>query len=318
MADEVKPQKPEFSKPKDAPAAPAGGDPFAEIVGYIIVLLLAVYALNGVYSSIRESKLFSLGWGNLSPEGILISHTVPVSSRENPINHTVVSKNETNVYDSPNGKNIGKQKIGARGKIIQGPVSENGERYWYVDYESGDDGWVKENDIGILLEEPTAFEKFVIYILVSVGFLKVLIIAFSLLATVASAYIILKLTKLRVAEREALYPKHSTPLADINPQWLKISNHIESTNENDWRLAILEADIMLGGLLDTLFLPGETIGDKLKAVEKSDFLTIDNAWEAHKVRNQIAHDGSAFMLSQREAKRVIGMYQSIFEEFQII
>jgi len=36
------------------------------------------------------------------------------------------------------------------------------------------------------------------------------------------------------------------------------------------------------------------MGDKLKAVEKSDFNSIELAWEAHKARNMIAHEGSDF------------------------
>jgi len=75
---------------------------------------------------------------------------------------------------------------------------------------------------------------------------------------------------------------------------------------------------MLGEVLDNLSLPGETIGDKLKAVERSDFTTVDLAWEAHKIRNQIAHEGSSFLLNQRETKRILSLYQAVFEEFHII
>jgi transposase len=61
--------------------------------------------------------------------------------------------------------------------------------------------------------------------------------------------------------------------------------------------------------------PGETIADKLKTVEKSDFNTIENAWEAHKARNQVVHAGSDYQLTEREAKRIIDLYRSVFEEF---
>ena len=103
-----------------------------------------------------------------------------------------------------------------------------------------------------------------------------------------------------------------------NPQWEKIQKLMESANENDWRQAIIEADIILDDVLNKLSLLGETMGDKMKFIEKSDLTTIDNAWEAHKIRNQIAHDGTSFMINHREAKRVIGLYQSVFEELQII
>ena len=149
--------------------------------------------------------------------------------------------------------------------------------------------------------------------------LNVLIFLLCVAGIVAIVYLYQELVKLRTIERKLLYPEIiSTDSPAVNSHWERILNHVDSMNENDWRLAILEADIMLGGLLDTLSLPGDTIGDKLKAVEKSDFTTVDNAWDAHKIRNEIAHSGLSFNLNQREAKRVIDLYRTVFEEFKII
>ena len=103
-----------------------------------------------------------------------------------------------------------------------------------------------------------------------------------------------------------------------NPKWKIVREHINSDDANKWKLAILEADIILSELLDTLNLPGNGVGEKLKNVEASDFDHIEDAWEAHKIRNAIAHEGSDFLLTQREAKRVIKLYKSVFEEFKIV
>lgn len=103
-----------------------------------------------------------------------------------------------------------------------------------------------------------------------------------------------------------------------NKKWLKVIEHINSTNPNDWKLAILECDIMLGEILEKMGYPQESIGEKLKAVEPSDFTNIESAWEAHKIRNSIAHEGSDFMINEREAKRVIGLYELVFREFDFI
>ncbi len=103
-----------------------------------------------------------------------------------------------------------------------------------------------------------------------------------------------------------------------NPKWKLVQDHIDSDDANKWKLAIIEADIILSELLDTLNLPGDSIGDKLKAVNTDDFSTIEEAWEAHKIRNAIAHEGSDFLINQREAKRVINLYQKVFKEFEII
>lgn len=103
-----------------------------------------------------------------------------------------------------------------------------------------------------------------------------------------------------------------------NARWEKIVHHLNSANQSDWRLAILECDIVLDEMLTSMSYHGETLRDKLKAVERSDFLSIDKAWEAHRVRNAIAHEGSNFLITDREARRVVGLYEEVFREFHYI
>lgn len=127
-------------------------------------------------------------------------------------------------------------------------------------------------------------------------------------------------------ERVKLYPKSAETYSSVsesvetpkNEKWERIVKNSESENPSDWRLAIIEADIMLDELLDKLNLPGDTMGEKLKAVEKSDFMTIEYAWEAHKARNMIAHEGSNFLLNQHETRRIISLYEAVFKEFYLI
>lgn len=125
-------------------------------------------------------------------------------------------------------------------------------------------------------------------------------------------------TKLQTKVKEIEQKKAARQLASENKKWKKVLEHVESENPSDWRLSILEADIILGELLTKMGYQGEGIGEQLKSVEKSDFHTLDEAWEAHKVRNRIAHDGGEFPLSQREAKRVLGLFESVFKEFYYI
>lgn len=113
-------------------------------------------------------------------------------------------------------------------------------------------------------------------------------------------------------------PADMPQFSDVNPKWVKVLNHIRSDNQSDWRLAILEADIMLEEMLDKMGYPGQTLGERLKMVEKSDFDTIDMAWEAHKIRNQIAHEGSDLVLSKEQAERAITAFENVFREFKYI
>ena len=101
-------------------------------------------------------------------------------------------------------------------------------------------------------------------------------------------------------------------------RWNRIMEEIASGAEQNLRLAILEADIMLGELLGVLGYRGETMADKMRQVDRANFNTIDLAWEAHRARNAIAHQGTTASISAHEANRVINLYQKIFREFKFI
>lgn len=103
-----------------------------------------------------------------------------------------------------------------------------------------------------------------------------------------------------------------------NERWLHIESLIGSDQENDWRSAILEADIMLEELLDNLGYEGKTVAEKLQQVNTSDMKYLAEAWEAHKVRNRIAHDGNAFELDRELFLKTIRQFERVFEEQHII
>jgi uncharacterized membrane protein len=93
-----------------------------------------------------------------------------------------------------------------------------------------------------------------------------------------------------------------------------IEQHASSDNPNDWRLAIIEADIMLEELLEEHHIPGATIGERLKHMNHGTLRSLDDAWSAHKVRNEIAHKGGDFILTKRIAHETIAKYHKVFEE----
>jgi len=99
-----------------------------------------------------------------------------------------------------------------------------------------------------------------------------------------------------------------------NSRWQDVTTHIQSANPNDWRLAIIEADILLEEALSEIGLAGNTIGEKLKSASSNQLRSLDDAWRAHRVRNEIAHAGADFVLTQRIAQETINQYQRVFVE----
>ncbi|HRZ30247.1 MAG TPA: hypothetical protein P5274_01075 [Candidatus Paceibacterota bacterium] len=102
-----------------------------------------------------------------------------------------------------------------------------------------------------------------------------------------------------------------------NETWEKIVTLIGSDNPNDWKLAILEADKVLEMVVNTFAVPGDNMGDKMKNIERGDFEHLEEAWQAHKVRNRIAHEQN-FHISQREARVAVDNYEKVFREFDFI
>lgn len=104
----------------------------------------------------------------------------------------------------------------------------------------------------------------------------------------------------------------------VNQRWVNVLKYLSSMNSSDWKLAVMEADSMLESLTDQLDLEGENLGERLKVADREKFKSLDDAWQAHIVRNKIAHEGLNFDLSQHEANRVVVLYENVFREFGLI
>jgi len=105
--------------------------------------------------------------------------------------------------------------------------------------------------------------------------------------------------------------------APRNDRLADIIKHSASENPNDWKLAIIEADIILDGLLQQRGYAGGTLGERLKGLSTTQLNTLDDAWEAHKIRNRIAHDGADFVLTKHLASDTISRYQRVFAELGV-
>ena len=150
--------------------------------------------------------------------------------------------------------------------------------------------------------------------------LAILSFIFAALCFVGYIYAVIRFNQLAELETEQLLAQEQLYQqmygAGKQPSRLDdITKHVSSDNPNDWKLAIIEADIELDRVLDTAGYPGTTIGEKLKLANREQFQTLQDAWEAHKVRNRIAHEGSDFVLTKKIAQETIQQYRRVFDEF---
>jgi hypothetical protein len=103
-----------------------------------------------------------------------------------------------------------------------------------------------------------------------------------------------------------------------NQTWKHIRERLLSDNTSDWKLAIIEGDIYLDRVLDDKGFHGDTTSDKLKQVTPDKLPSVQLAWEVHLIRNRIAHQGAAFVLTMPEARRLLSSYQIIFTDLGVL
>ena len=105
---------------------------------------------------------------------------------------------------------------------------------------------------------------------------------------------------------------------ELNPRWKYILTLLESPNESDWRVAIIESDTLLEEAFRERCLVGNTMSELLEEAKMNGYSSIQSAWDAHLVRNKIAHEGLNYPVTQVEVRRVIKLYQNVFEDLQVI
>lgn len=101
-------------------------------------------------------------------------------------------------------------------------------------------------------------------------------------------------------------------------RWEELLEFAKSTDPKLWRQAILEADHMLGELLGSVGYSGVNTAEKMRNLPEDAFVTVPVAWEAHRIRNFVSQGASDFILTQREAFRVMKLYEQVFEEFNFV
>lgn len=162
----------------------------------------------------------------------------------------------------------------------------------------------------------SAFSSFVAHLWIWIIWFGYL---FSVLALVMIVYTLMRLFELRKREEEHFHtliePKKQ---GSANARWEHIESLMKTTDVSKWKEAIIEADIMLDDVLLRRGYQGEGVSEKLKSADPAHFRTLQDAWDAHKVRNQIAHQGSTFELSESLAHRTIAHYENVFREFDAL
>ena len=92
--------------------------------------------------------------------------------------------------------------------------------------------------------------------------------------------------------------------ADVATKWSQIKGLLDRDDEHAWVQAVMQADKLLDQVLRWRGVSGATLGERLKN-GKSWLGNLENdVWQAHKLRNNLAHEVDA-RVSGNEARRAV-------------
>lgn len=103
----------------------------------------------------------------------------------------------------------------------------------------------------------------------------------------------------------------------IQKQWDSIESRLRIENEQQDKLAILEADKLVDQILFDIGYKGSNMKERLESADSNQIEELDSLIEAHEIRNKIIND-SNFHLNKEEVKRVMNIYREFLENLEII
>ncbi len=95
-------------------------------------------------------------------------------------------------------------------------------------------------------------------------------------------------------------------------RWMSIEQQLKRDEISTYHLAIINADKLLDQALQERGFSGNTMAERLKTA-KTSLSNVNAVWQAHKIRNQIAHEADAHV-SYDDARRSLVSFKQALKD----
>jgi len=165
---------------------------------------------------------------------------------------------------------------------------------------------------------PDLREGFLVSIATPFAYIKMGATIITMIGLSIAIYAFIRLQEIMTEEKKKLgiTLQWENERIEKNHRWERVEECMRSLNPSDWKIAILEADNILDDIVKRMGYDGATLGERMKTIEASDFPYLEDAWRAHKTRNDIAHQGGGadHELTRALAEQTINMYHRVFKD----
>ncbi|MFA5962314.1 MAG: hypothetical protein WC848_06545 [Parcubacteria group bacterium] len=103
----------------------------------------------------------------------------------------------------------------------------------------------------------------------------------------------------------------------LRAKWAKVRVRLESKNESEYKVAIIEADNIIDNLVARMNYKGTNLTERLDSITPGQIENIEDLRKAHEIRNRIIHD-ETFVLTKAEAEKIFGYYEDFLRFFMVL
>lgn len=102
----------------------------------------------------------------------------------------------------------------------------------------------------------------------------------------------------------------------IRTRWNEIERMTSAGGEMNLKMAVMEADKLLDHALKAMAMSGTTLGERLKFAAYK-YPKIRNVWNAHRLRNSLAHE-SSFYLDPAMARKAVRDFKDALQLLNVL
>ncbi len=104
----------------------------------------------------------------------------------------------------------------------------------------------------------------------------------------------------------------------IQNRWREVQEMMRLSGASHFRMAVLQADSIFDSVLKSLGASGNTMGERLQSAEKMlGSETYQMIWQAHKLRNRLAHEMDSEVMSW-EASQAVATFEMALRELHAL
>lgn len=100
-------------------------------------------------------------------------------------------------------------------------------------------------------------------------------------------------------------------------RWESIKGHLTEGSVSSAKVAVIEADKMLGETLEKIGHKGQDTGERIATIKPGQMIGIEEAGESHEIFKKIVQD-PAYEISLDEIRSVLDGYEKVFRGLELL